>query len=171
MRGLGGISLGYLIGDWYKNNIEAIKNYIPSFKQKLVLTFLEFACLFFIINNLLFHQLKFKNDVIYIIVFTVITILFLLNKGYISKILDNDICGKLSRYAYSIYMTHTTIIRPVLKHTLWNNQNFVTHHPVMNLAVTLLITFAFGILTYHLVEAPCTKWLKNKYCKSIPAQK
>ncbi len=165
LRGLGGISLGYLLGNWYKNNIEGIKNYVPTFKQKLFFTFLEFICLYFIINNLMFNKLKFENDIIYIISFAVIIFLFLLNKGYISKLLDKDIIPKLSRYTYSIYMTHAHIIMIILTNTLWQNTDIIVRHPILNIILLFSAAILFGILTYHLIEEPCTKWLKNKYCK------
>ncbi len=163
LRGLGGISLGYLLGNWYKNNAELIKNYIPTWKQKIFLTSLEFVCLFFIINNLIFHKIKFDNDIIFILTFALIIFLFLLNKGYISKILDNDICSKFSKYTYSIYMTHSTIIKTLLINTIWKHTSIVTTHPNINIVIIFLSTIVFGILTYHLIEVPCLQYLLHKY--------
>lgn len=160
LRGLGGISCGYLIGDWFKNNIEHINNFIPSINQKLFITLAEFICLYFIINNLMLHGLKYCNDVIFVVTFTVIIVLFLIKKGFISQWLDKEIFSKLSKYVYSLYMTHKLIIE-IYNQTLWKNYDFVHYHPLLNIFATLIPMLILGILTYHLIEKPCAKFLKR----------
>ena len=166
LRGIAGIGLGYFIAEWYKDNIEFIKNIQLQLWQKFIVTVIEFCCLFFIINNLIFHKLKFRNDIIFIIAFLTIIVLFLIQKGWISRFLNNtkigDISAYLAKYTYSVYMIHI-LVYTILKNTLWNNNpNFVIAHPILNLSLTLGLVFLFGALTYHLVEKPCTDYFKNK---------
>lgn len=162
MRGLGGIGIGYFIGEWYKNNLDKIKNLAFSFKSKFVLTCLEFICLYFIINNLMLHKLQYKNNLIYIVSFVVIIILFLLKQGFISKILENKIWENLSKYTYSLYMTHFVLFY-ILKDSVWKHYpEWVYAHPIENVIYTLLGVLVLGIFTYHFVEKPCAIYLKNK---------
>ena len=164
LRALGGISIGYLIAYWYKNNIENINKYIPSIKSMLFLTIVEFLCLFFIINNLMFHKIKFNNDFIFIIIFTLIVIIFLINKGFISKILNNDIWVQIGKYTFSLYMTHSMVIR-IFKYALWKTtHDFFAIHPILNIAIVLISVLLFGIFTYHFIEIPAKKYLTTKFC-------
>ena len=163
MRAFGGIGVGYFIAEWYKNNINQIKTYIVSFKQKICLSILEFMCIFFIINNLILHRPSFKNDFLYIVIFVITILLFLIRQGYISKWLENDFWLKLSKYTYSFYMTHLTIIDS-LKGSLWKyNTDWVYAHPVSNIVLTLSLVFILGIFTYHFIEKPATIYLSQKF--------
>ena len=161
MRALGGIGVGYFIGEWYKNNLESIKNLVLSIKAKIALTFLEFICIFFIINNLMLHKPSFKNHILFIIVFAVTIMAFLLQQGFISRLLNNDLWVNLSKYTYSIYMTHMLIFN-TFKGSLWKyNPEWVYVHPILNVSIVLTLVLILGIFTYHCIEKPCAKYLKE----------
>ena len=113
LRAFGGIGLGYLIGEWYKVYSEKIEHAMVSAKTKVVITLSEFACLFFIIYNLLLHNIKFNNRIIFVIVFAITIMLFISKKGSVSKFLDNKIFSKVSRYTYSIYMVHLLVFETI----------------------------------------------------------
>lgn len=165
MRGFGGIGLGYLIAEWYKNNINTISNLTLSIKSKIAITGLEFICLYFIINNLMLHKLQYKNHMIFIISFIAIIVLFLIKQGFISKLLDNKFGGVLSKYTYSLYMTHIMAFDLFCKY-LWKHcPEWVHAHPVQNVIYTLIGVFILGVFTYHFVEKPSTAYLKKKFIK------
>ena len=159
MRAMGGIGIGYFIGDWYKNNIQKITTLKFNLPQKLITTVIEFCCLFFIINNLMLRKLHYHNDLIYIIVFSIIIILFLIKQGYISKILDNNIPVFLASFTYSIYMTHRFVMN-VIKGSFWKyNPEIIYSHPIINILITIVIVLIFGVLTYYFIEKPCARFL------------
>ena len=163
LRAIGGIGIGYFIGEWYKENCEKIKNWQISIGQFICISTVEFMCIYFIINNLFLRRLEYKNDMIYIVTFTIITMLFLIQKGFFSKLLNNDFWPKLSKYTYAIYMVHIAIFIH-LKGTLWKyHPEFVYSHPVLNIFVALIPAVILGILTYHYVEKPCAKYLTERY--------
>ena len=167
LRAFGGIGLGYLIGEWYKIYSEKIEHAMVSTKTKILITLSEFACLFFIVYNLLLHDIKFDNRIIFVIVFAITIMLFISKKGFISKFLDNKVFSKISKYTYSIYMTHLLTIM-ALSGSLWKNcQTFVYEHPVSNIATTLLLVTTFGIFTYHVIEVPSAKFLRKKFLKKV----
>lgn len=156
LRALGGIGLGYFIGDWYRNNEIKIKELILNVWQKVGLTILEFMCLYFIINNLMLRQLKYGNDMIYIIAFVSIIILFLINKGYISRLINDTKIGDASvfcaKYTYSIYMMQFFVFN-IVNRLVWQKYpEFVISHQIINVVLTLLCAIIFGVFTYYFVE-------------------
>lgn len=162
LRALGGIGIGYFIGEWYKNNKEKIKNLTLSLKTTLIITALELCCLYFIIYNLMLHKLRYNNQIIFIIVFATIIVLFLLNKGYISKALNNDFSVFLGKYTYSIYMTHT-LIKEVFKNLIWKYYlTFGIAYPVLTIIIALSSVLIIGVFTYHCVEKPAAEYIKQK---------
>lgn len=165
LRALGGIGIGYFIGNWYKENIELIKNLVLNFKQKLFITFIEFITLYFIINNLILHKPDFSNKFVFIIAFVVIICLFLIKQGFISRLLDNDWCVNLAKYTYSLYMTHYIII-DLLKGSIWKyHKDFILIHPYLNIVVPFILILFLGIFTYHFVEVPARNYINNFYTR------
>ena len=166
LRALGGIGIGYFIGEWYKAHSEKIRKLHVSFVKKLLVTLVESLCLSFTIYNLILHKFKFNNQIIYIIVFTFILTFFVIKKGFLSEFLDKKVFSKISKYTYSIYMTHLLILE-TLKGSLWKNyQPFVYEHPILNITVTLILIAILGIFTYHVIEVPSAKFLRRKFLKS-----
>ena len=167
LRALGGIGTGYFIGLWYKNNLDKIKNFNYKIWHILALTFIEFISLYFIINNLMLHKLKFKNQIVFIIAFVAVIIAFLINKGFISRFLNKDWCVNIAKYTYSFYMTHSFVFNAI-KNSIWKNHpEIIIAHPYLNLFITLGLVFVLGIFTYHFVEVPSNKYFKNKNAKLI----
>lgn len=162
LRAIGGIFSGFFIGSWYKNNLNKIKEYIPNLKVKIIISIIEFMCIFFIINNLFFRFAKIREDLIFIVVFVIICILFLLNKGFISNFFNKDIWSILGKYTYSIYMTHVIFITFILHVLSKDNYYFVHLYPILTILYSFLGIFLLGIFTYHFIEEPCTRYLKKK---------
>lgn len=162
LRAIGGIGTGCIIANWYKNNEHSIREYKINLIGQIFITVIEFMCLFFIINNLMLHSIKFDNKFLFVVVFALTIILLLMNKGWISRILNINIFVKLAKYTYSIYLSHGLVIL-ILWSTLWKSHNNLVHqYPVLNFILTLLLIFIVGIVLYYLVEKPATKYLKEK---------
>ncbi len=161
MRAVAGMGVGYFIGGWYKNNLISIKNLKFNLFQKILISFTEFICIYFIINNLIFHKLKFQNKIIFIAVFTITIILFLIKQGIFSKLLDNKLCIVFSKYTYSVYMVHLFIYQ-VLKGSIWKYYpEFVYVYPIVNIIIPLFLTIILGAVTYHFIEIPFARLLNN----------
>lgn len=162
LRALGGIGIGYFIGEWYKNNLSRIKTLTLSIKSTIILTIIELGCLYFIIKNLIISKLRFPNQFIFMIFFSAIIVLFLWNKGYISKALSNNFSLFLGKYTYSIYMTHNTIIK-LLNGTIWEyHPEIVFKYPVLNIVIGLFAIFILGVFTYHFIEKPMADIILKK---------
>lgn len=163
MRAIGGVGIGYFIGEWYKNNIEKIKNYKFNICQKIFLSVVEFMSIYFTINNLILHNIKFKNDMIFIFTFAILIICLLLKGGFFSKILDNDFWGKISKYTYSIYVTHILIFDTFYGFVWKPHTEYLLQHELLNIFAPLILALFLGIFTYHFVEKPCTQYFRLKF--------
>ena len=163
MRGLGGIGIGYLIGEWYKSSAEKLHSLNLPVYVKLLLTIVEGYSIFFIISRMMFSKPEFRNEIVFIAVFVIIILCFLLKQGYISRLLDCDIWVKLSMYTFSIYLTHFLVLA-ALFFFLWVPKNcraFALAHPLSAVIISIAAALAFGVLTYHCVERPAAKYLKR----------
>lgn len=171
LRGVASIGCGYFVGEWWNKYGSIIRNTILNHTQTFLVTIIEFICVFFMINNLLFRYLKFKNDMIFIIDFILLIMLFFAQKGFISKLLNNqivgNICANLAKYTYSIYMTHKLVFT-ILTGCFWTKHaNLIYAHPILNIILTLSIVISFGIAVYYTIEKPCFDYLKKRYINII----
>lgn len=161
-RAFGGIGIGYFIAQWYNSNKETIKNYTLSIFQKSFITLIEFMCLFFIFKNLFFHKIEFYNNIIFVLVFSLTVFLFIYNKGFISEYLNKDIFPTLSKYTYSIYLSHYYLIM-LIKNCFWEtHRHFLITHPILNICLFLSIAINFGVILHHFVEKPAIEYFKKK---------
>lgn len=163
LRGIGGIGVGYFIGEWWKTSKDKINNIFLNTYQKLIITSIEFCCLFFMINNLICRNLKYNNDMIYIVDFIAIIILFISKKGYISQFINNQLgnfCEIISKYTYSLYITHYCIIS-LLENTIIKKYYVIFNsYPIFTITILLFSILAVGYFTYNFIEKPCNAFLK-----------
>jgi peptidoglycan/LPS O-acetylase OafA/YrhL len=89
--------------------------------------------------------------------------LFLINKGLISRITDCNLSVAIAKYAYSIFIMHLLVFQ-TLKGTLWKyHSDFVHAYPILNIFIPLTLAIAAGVWTYHFIEVPAARYLKNKW--------
>ena len=167
IRAFAGIGAGYFLSMIYKDNIGRIKEKVLNIWQKLCLTGVEIYLFLFIFYYTCMHKTNYNNKLIIILGFIGLFSLFVIKKGYFSKLLDNNISVFLGQFAFSIFLTHQFIIK------LWNiyickaHTDWVVSHPVLNIVLLFAAEIPFGILIYYLVEKPCTRYFKNRIKKSI----
>ncbi|MBR1460041.1 acyltransferase [bacterium] len=161
LRTVGGIGLGCLIGYLYKNVLSKYNQPLKNMWLKWFFTLLEVGFMAFVVWWCMCIH-KSINNIVIVLCFGILLILFLFKKGYLSQITDSDIWVKLGRYQYSIYVVHYVIIR-ILGLKVWKHcPNFVAVHPILPIIINLIVILLVGILTYHMVELPCAKFLTNK---------
>ena len=160
LRAFAGVGIGYFIALWYKTEHNTFQTNCRL--KTYLFTICEFCCLFFIINNLMFHKIKYNNDIICIIIFALTLTLFVAKQGYISRILDSSFWAKISKYSYSLFMTHWFVYY-ILKNTLWKyHKDFVYSCPELQICIALSLVFFLGIATYHFIEVPCNIYKRNE---------
>lgn len=157
LRGLGGFGLGALLGEIYKQyaekiNIFDLKKYYAHFS----------LCEVFLISGLIwwlcFIHIKF-NNIIFVLMFTLLFVLFILNKGCISNFFDKNIWSTLSKYVYSIFVTHTLIYKLFSCHFWIKYPEFVNSYSIIPVIINLFLVILLGIFTYHFIEVPFAKFL------------
>lgn len=169
LRGLGGLGLGYFIGMFWQNFGNKIQNFEIKSKLKADLVFLTVSALeiyifIFLIYNSLFHQISYRNDFVLLLIFCILFVSFLAQKGLLSKLLDNNLSEYLGQYAYSIYIMQG-IGLAIANYFIWNNQAFVLSHPYLNIATTILICILIGITPPKtLIHQRFTQTLQSFLC-------
>lgn len=121
-----------------------IKSKLKADLVFLTVSALEIYIFIFLIYNSLFHQISYRNDFVLLLIFCILFVSFLAQKGLLSKLLDNNVSEYLGQYAYSIYIMQG-IGLAIANYFIWNNQAFVLSHPYLNIATTILICILIGI--------------------------
>ncbi len=160
MRGLAGIGIGIGIGNLYKEYSTQIKAYQETFWSKIIYSALEVYLFGYVFYNLVFHKIK-NNDIMLILAFTILFWLFIIKRGWLSKLFECNLSVNLGKYAYALFLVHLHIIN-ILNFIIWkSNPQFVINHPGINLLLPLGISIICAIIIYHAVEKPGTKLMKQ----------
>lgn len=162
LRAVGGVGIGTTVGFIYKKYIQEIKEKVFNFIGNIVINLAELSLLCFMVWWLVTPH-KQLNCIIFVIAFALLLILFVFEKGIISKITNKDIWVKLGKYQYSIYVIHS-VIGKILINSVWKtNSEFVKIHPYSTIFIIICTILIAGYITYNLVEKPCTNYLKKKF--------
>ena len=162
VRALAGIGLGYFVRMLYNDYSEVLKSQFNTLKSKIIFSALEIYLFFTMFYYLCFHASSYNNVLFEVIIFLLLFICFLLHKGILSKLLENNVSSFLGKFTYSIFLSHYLI------KDLWNIyimnkcQHFVIYHPIINIVSIFIVSIIVGMLTYYLIEKPSAKFLKNR---------
>ncbi len=159
MRGIAGIGIGYLI----YNFLKTVKPYTQTVKNFICYTLAEGILMFFVINNIIFHKIKYNSNFVIIVGFVALFILFLLKRGAISRILDNKYSAIMGRYSYSIFVIHMFVLDAFSFYVWKPHPQFVEAHLYLNLVIPVICAVLAGIVAYHLIEVPAGRYLKKKF--------
>ena len=163
LRGLGSIGIGYFIGLIYKENEDKIENMKFNKITTFFITLLEIFLFSWSVYYLVIHKISYKNNIIFILFFNILFILFLIKKGLFTKLLDNNLSVILGRYSYSIYITHSFVLN-MLRTFFWKKYiNIIIIYPLLNVVMTMLLVLISSILVYHLVKKPSAEYLRRKW--------
>lgn len=166
LRGFASIGLGYFIGMlWQKISIYVkdfkIKNQFKSVLFFTAISALELYLSGFILYYSIFSKIEYKNNMIFIVAFVFLFLLFLAKKGILSKLLENNISVFLGKFSYSIYIMQAAGFF-MTKPYLWGNKDFMYSHPYMNISLTVFVCVLIGILSHYFIEERSVKYLKDK---------
>lgn len=162
VRALAGIGVGYFVRMLYNDYSEVIKLQFNTLKSKIIFSALEIYLFFTLFYYLCFHASSYNNVLFEVIIFFLLFICFLIHKGILSKLLENNLSVFLGQFTYSIFLSHYLI------KDLWNIyimnkcQHFVIYHPIVNIVSIFIVSILVGMLTYYLIEKPSAKFLKGK---------
>ena len=158
LRGIAGMGLGYIVAYWYShwNLSEKV-----TLSQKFFVGMLECFLLFLLFKWTVIKSIP-NYLIIIILIFISLFCLFLAQRGFLSRMLNNNICFQLGKYCYSIYLVQEFMTAPIKKF-LWNNPNFgVLHYPAFNIFAAMFLMCIAGVIVYYLIEKPFYKIIKKK---------
>lgn len=162
LRGLAEIGVGYFIAKITKNYVIEKRPFLSfNFKNKSfwICSVLEIYLLLFVVQRFLIKFGDYTNDLFWVIILSLIFVLFLLKKGVISILTENKIFYNLGKYTFSIYVMQEVVYR-ILNKTFWTS-SYVLQHPIGTILISLLITCFCGIIVYYLIENPATHILNK----------
>ena len=95
--------------------------------------------------------------------FVLLIWLFLIRKGLISRVLNNNISIYFGKYTYSIFITHYIIIMLVRIYLIPNYLNWTQSHFFIVSFGSIIISLLLAIACHHLVEIPLSRWTASKF--------
>jgi peptidoglycan/LPS O-acetylase OafA/YrhL len=163
IRAFAGLGIGYFLSMIYKDNIKKIKATTLNIWQKLLVTVFEVYILSFTFYHLCLHKMNYNNPMIIILAFILTIWLFLVKKGYLTRLLENNLSVFLGQFTFSIFLTHKYIIDLWRYYICEAHRQWVIRHSVLNLVMFFVVVAVFGVVVYYLVEKPVTKYLIQKF--------
>ena len=149
VRAVSGMGLGIFLFYTYSHfNLNTAKQK-PSILYGLLEIFLFGYCIY----TMIYHN--YYSEGLTIVLFWLLLYVFLMNKGFFSRLLENNFSVILGRYSYSIYLTHMFALTIIMvAYTTIDDGYFVLNYPLSAIFVLYLLVILLGILTYHFIEKP-----------------
>ncbi len=159
LRGIAGMGWGYLIACLYSSwSLSSV----VTLRQKIFYGILECYLLFLIYKWTIVKSIP-QAVVILVFLFSVLFILFLAQRGFLSRLLNNDICFKFGQYCFSIYLVQDFMYQ-ILYKVLWSNPHIgVLKYPVLNIFLGMLFVGIAGIIVYYIIEKPFKNIIKKLF--------
>ncbi len=155
-RGVCGIGLGILTGA----AIQSVGNKFPK-TGCFYWTLAEVGVLGSLLYFMVFHSPDIRNNLIFIVGFVALILLFVLKRGKLSQLMDHSVGVFLGRYSYSLFLTHFVVIF-ILMSSIWTVTNtLLITHIGWGIALFYLFAFLFAMLVYHVVEKPKNKLVQK----------
>lgn len=154
IRGLAGVGLGVILGIILNQNM--IKN--NDHKPLYSITILELVLFFWIFSHITFYRNPIKDDLIYLLTFTILLTCFLFKRGFLSNLLDNNFSVALGKYSFCLFISHGLFL--VLLKDIFS-KDFIQDHIYMTPILFLGICSAFAIVLHHFIEIPGAKLMKK----------
>ncbi len=162
LKALGGLGLGYFVCQVYQDKLLSLKKSLFTLPQQIFCSISELVLFGFVIMCLFYQRTGYDNFMILIVSFIGLFLLFLTNKEFLSRLLNNDLAIFLGQFSFSIFVSHSLVLQ-LWRAVLYPKQcEWIINHPILNLLAVWLIVFIFGIAAYYIVEKPAAKYLKKK---------
>ncbi|MGV0996564.1 acyltransferase family protein [Empedobacter falsenii] len=97
----------------------------------------------------------FRYGIYYWIPMIGIILIFALQKGFFSRILQHKILVYLGEISFAFYMIHMIVIK-------YGNQYLPKINDFQKIGIYFIIALILSALTFEYFEKPVAKWIKNK---------
>ncbi len=157
VRGLAGIGVGYLIGVCFLNPQRICLNFKPKV-QYAIYTVLEIVLFLTVFSHITFYKNPIKDDVLYIVLFSILLFLFLGRKGWLSNFFESKFSGILGRYSFCLFISHGLFLKFF---NAFFPKSFIESFPALIPILFLGISSCFAVILYHCVEKPGARLFKK----------
>lgn len=167
LRVLGGICIGVLIaaGTEEYHKVFGCSSGVERKIVQLLVSATEITVGAVLARLFVFYDRPITSVSIIIVLFAVLLVCIVSERGVVSVLLNRPVFALLGRYSYSIYVMQQFTFN-LLGKTLWKNTDFVCSNPYLTVAVSVAACVVIGVITYHLVEQPAVmlykKWKNNR---------
>ena len=93
-----------------------------------------------------------------VLIFAFLIVLMYMQKGLFSKILNLSCFQNIARYVYATYIMQRVAIN--IMNDIYKHFNIVQDN-IYTYITTILACIVLGVITYHLIEKPAVRLLKN----------
>lgn len=158
-RAAAGVGLGYLLGNFYDSLKEKAQTLKPESRKKLIqwISLAELVSFLALLGDFFVGKDAGKNQFIVVILFSIMLLCMLTEKGILSRLASRIPLWKFGKYAYSIYVMQM-ISFYILEKTLWKNTGLLKEHPGTALLFSLMTAVILGAVSYHVVEKPAAEY-------------
>lgn len=162
-RAVAGMGLGYLLGNIYDSLKKRVQTEAPKEKKKLILwiSLTEIISFLALLGDFFIGKQAGKNQFIVVILFSVLFVCMLTEKGILSRMISRIPLWRFGKYAYSVYVMQEAAFY-LLEHTMWKNTRFLQTCPAGALGISVFVTFCLGVTVYYLVERPLCGKINEK---------
>lgn len=160
VRGVAEIGLGILIA---VSGAAASQKDILSFRQKTFYGIIELSLLCWLIWHTGINSGVFNNDILMILAFVPLFILFLKKKGFVSIFLDNKISSFLGKISFAIFVIHLPIKNLISATVVLYYQQWMVDNKILTLSLEFLTIISVALLAHYLIEKPSQRYLSYKF--------
>ena len=89
--------------------------------------------------------------------------LFLIHRGWFSRMLNQPFAIYFGKYTYSIFIMHTFVISYLVEVFIPNNRDFALQNPLLVSFGTIASVLLFSVFCHHFVEIPLSRWTAAKF--------
>ena len=130
-------------------------------KEKILWSFLEVSVFSYALVMMFFKSCVPGNNIFYVIIFMLLLYLFLRRQGLFSRLLNQPVFSKYSKYCLSFYVTHYPIVTFWLFPIRDKDPEWFFSHKIIVASVSCIVILIIGIFSYHFIEKPVGRFLKK----------
>lgn len=154
------IAIGYFTWGLYEQLRKIIR---PTIITRVAFSVIEFCVLSYSIVLMCFKKLGTNNFTFIAITLSALIILFSLKIGCVSRFFEKKIWVKLAKYCLAVYLIQGVILWELLPIFMDKWAKLFVEYKTLAIITTLLLCWLFGMWAHHVVEKPCTKFLKQLF--------
>ncbi len=160
------LGISYVIANVFVTTTPPAHSLVTLCRQSLTKVFVYTAAELFFLSIFVCslygaHWYK-LSDLLSIVSFACLFHLFIWKEGYLSRLLEQDWCVWVGRYAFGIFIVHRLIFQVTLHVLSPGHKEWALAHPWCLLLSMVCAIMLLAMLGYHYIEVPVMRYIKSK---------